>query len=93
MLKVNTIRRYGKGKMKEVLEVNSRLITTVNNLDLISSGEFLRTQKDMGLKGVRYPKNGLFYLSNKLADFIKQNNGKIFLNIRSPGSIHYGIIY
>jgi hypothetical protein len=75
-----TICIYGKGKMKEVLEVNSRLITTVNNLDLISSGEFLRTQKDMGLKGVRYPKNGLAFFSNKFSDFIIKNGGKIHLN-------------
>lgn len=75
-----TIRVYGKGKMKEVLEVNSRLITTVNNLDLISSGEFFRTQRDMGLKGVRYPKNGLTFFSNKFSDFIIKNGGKINLD-------------
>jgi hypothetical protein len=76
----DAIKKYAKGKTKLVLEVNSRLITTINNLDLISTGEVFRTQKDMRLKGVRYPKNGLSYLSNKLADFIKQNNGEIFLN-------------
>jgi len=76
----DAIKKYAKGKTKLVLEVNSRLITTVNNLDIISAGEVFRTQKDMRLKGVRYPKNGLLYLSNKLADFIKQNNGEILLN-------------
>lgn len=75
-----TIKKYAKGKTKIVLEVNSRLITTINNLDLVSAGEVFRTQKDMRLKGVRYPKNGLSNVSNKLAEFIKKNKGKIFLN-------------
>ena len=48
-----TIKKYGKGKMKIVIEVNPRLISTINNLDLISTGEVFRTQKDMKLGGVR----------------------------------------
>jgi phytoene dehydrogenase-like protein len=75
-----TIKIYGKGKMKDVLEVNSRLITTVNNLNLISTGDVFRTQKDMGMKGIRYPKNGLKYISTKLAEYIKNNKGVINLN-------------
>jgi protoporphyrinogen oxidase len=75
-----SIKKYAKGKTKTVLEVNSRLITTINNLDLVSAGEVFRTQKDMRLKGVRYPKNGLSHLSNQLAEFIKKNKGEIFLN-------------
>ncbi|MEF8848637.1 MAG: FAD-dependent oxidoreductase [Candidatus Thermoplasmatota archaeon] len=74
-----TIEKYGKGKTKTVLEVNSRLITTVNNLNQISTGEVFRTQKEMKLKGVRYPKNGLMELSKMLADFIEKKGGKIFL--------------
>ena len=75
-----TIKIYGKGKMKIVLEVNSRLITTVNNLNLISTGDVFRTQKDMGMKGIRYPKNGLICISKKLADYIRNNKGVINLN-------------
>ncbi len=75
-----TVKIYGKGKMKMVLEVNSRLITTVNNLNLISTGDVFRTQKDMGMKGIRYPKNGLSYISKKLADYIKNSKGVINLN-------------
>ena len=75
-----TIKKYGKGKMKLVLEVNPRLITTVNNLDVISTGEVFRTQKNMKLKGVRYPKNGIGNITRILADFIKQNGGEIHLN-------------
>jgi len=75
-----TIKKYGKGKMKIVLELNPRLISTINNLDLISTGEVFRTQKDMRLKGVNYPKNGLSKMSQTLADFIEKNGGKIHLN-------------
>jgi len=76
----DTVEKYGKGKMKDVLEMNPRLITTVNNLDNISTGEVFRTQKEMKLRGVRYPKNGLENVFNTLVNFIKQNGGEIFLN-------------
>jgi len=75
-----TIKKYGKGKMKTVLEVNPRLISTINNLDLISTGEVFRTQKDMKLGGVNYPKNGLLKISQTIADYIEKNGGKIHLN-------------
>jgi phytoene dehydrogenase-like protein len=75
-----TIKKYGKGKMKIVLELNPHLISTINNLDLISTGEVFRTQKDMRLQGVNYPKNGLSKMSQTLADFIEKNGGKIHLN-------------
>jgi protoporphyrinogen oxidase len=75
-----TIKKYGKGKMKAVLEVNPRLISTINNLDLISTGEVFRTQKDMRLGGVNYPKNGLLKISQTMAEYIEKNGGKIHLN-------------
>ncbi len=75
-----TIKKYGKGKMKTVLEVNPRLISTINNLDLISTGEVFRTQKDMRLGGVNYPKNGLLKISQTIADYIQKNCGVIHLN-------------
>ncbi len=76
----DTIKKYGKGKMKLVLELNPRLITTVNNLDNISTGETFRAQKKMKLRGVRYPKKGLANVCETLVDFIKKNGGKIYLN-------------
>jgi len=76
----DTIKKYGKGKMKLVLELNSRLITTVNNLDNISTGETFRTQRKMKLRGVRYPKKGLANVCETLVNFIKKNGGKIHLN-------------
>jgi phytoene dehydrogenase-like protein len=66
--------------MKAVLEVNPRLISTINNLDLISTGEVFRTQKDMRLGGVNYPKNGLLKISQTMAEYIEKNGGKIHLN-------------
>ncbi|RLF29351.1 MAG: NAD(P)/FAD-dependent oxidoreductase [Thermoplasmata archaeon] len=74
-----TIKKYGKGKMRLILEIFSRAITTVNNLNQISTGETLRAQKNL-LKGsspVGYPKNGLQNISQTLASYIRQNGGEI----------------
>ena len=83
----DTIKIYGKGKMKLVLELFSRVSSTVNNLDLISTGEMIRAQKNILNRGskmkyqtVGYPKNGLCQISKILADYIKQNDGEIHLN-------------
>lgn len=78
----DTIKKYGRGKMKLILEVFSRSITTMNNLDNISSGEMLRAQKNLykGGKLVVYPKKGLKSINEKLAKYIITNGGKINLN-------------
>ena len=77
-----TIKKYGKGKMKLILEIFSRSITTMNDLDKISTGEMFRAQKNLlkGSKPVGYPKGGLISITKKLADYIIKNGGKIFLN-------------
>ena len=74
-----TITKYGKGKMKLTLELFSRVITTVNNLDKISSGETLRAQKGLlgGSTPVGYPKQGLQSISQLLAHAITKNGGTI----------------
>lgn len=76
-----TIDKYGKGKMKLILEIFSRSITTVNNLDRISTGEMFRALKNLyrGSKPVGYPKNGLGAVHQKFADYIIKNGGKIHL--------------
>lgn len=76
-----TIRKYGKGKMKLILEIFSRSITTVNNLEKISTGEMFRSQRNLyhGSKPCGYPKNGLNSIHDKLADFIRRNGGEINL--------------
>ena len=77
-----TIRRYGKGKMKLILEIFSRSITTVNDLDRISTGEMFRAQRNLyrGSKPVGYPKKGLGSIHETLAQIIKRQGGTIHLN-------------
>jgi len=76
-----TIKRYGKGKMKLILEVFSRSITTMNNLNKISTGEMFRAQRNLykGSKPVGYPKGGLSSITQKFANYISQNGGEINL--------------
>jgi protoporphyrinogen oxidase len=74
-----TIEHYGKGKMKLVLEIFSRSISTVNNLNRISTGEMFRAQRTLlrGSKPVGYPKNGLGEIHQKLAKAITNHGGVI----------------
>jgi phytoene dehydrogenase-like protein len=74
-----TIEHYGQGKMKQVLEIFSRSISTVNNLDRISTGEMFRAQRILlkGSKPVGYPKNGLGEIHQKLAKAITSRGGII----------------
>lgn len=74
-----TIRRYGRGRMQLVLEVFSRSITTINNLDMISTGEMFRAQKNLlkGSKPVGYPKGGLVGITQKFGDYIVKDGGVI----------------
>ncbi len=82
-----TIKKYGKGKMKLVLEVFPRVITTVNNLDTISTGETFRAQKNLlqGAKPVGYPQQGLTHISDAIVQCIIQNKGTIHLNTPVSG--------
>ncbi|MBU0496609.1 MAG: FAD-dependent oxidoreductase [Candidatus Thermoplasmatota archaeon] len=77
-----TIKRYGKGKMTLILEIFSRSITTVNNLNRISTGEMFRAQKNLyrGSKPVGYPINGLNSIHSKLSSYILDHGGTIHLN-------------
>jgi hypothetical protein len=74
-----TIEHYGHGKMKLVLEIFSRSISTVNNLDRISTGEMFRAQRTLlkGSKPVGYPKNGLGEIHKKLIKAITSRGGVI----------------
>ncbi len=74
------IRKYGKGKLKLVLELFPRLITTVNDLSRISAGEtFLAQRELLGGKPVVYPHNGIGKIAKELANYLEKNGGKIFL--------------
>ncbi len=74
-----TIEHYGQGKMKLILEIFSRSISTVNNLDRISTGEMFRAQRSLlrGSKPVGYPKKGLGEIHQKLAHAITTRGGII----------------
>ena len=74
-----TINHYGRGKMKLILEIFSRSISTVNNLDNISTGEMFRAQRSLlkGSKPVGYPKKGLGIIHQKLANAILKQGGVI----------------
>jgi len=78
----DTIERYGKGKMKHILEIFSRTITTVNNLDRISTGEMIRAQRNLyrGSKPVGYPVGGLGSIHDHFKDIISDQNGYIYVN-------------
>ncbi len=74
------IKKYGKGKLKLVLELFPRLITTVNDLSRISAGEtFLAQRELLGGKPVVYPHGGIGKIAEELAKYLEKNGGKIFL--------------
>jgi protoporphyrinogen oxidase len=75
----DTIKKYGKGKMKLILEVFSRSITTMNNLDKISTGEMIRAQRNLykGSKPVGYPIGGMDSICKKFKEIIIKNGGTI----------------
>ena len=73
-----TIKKYGRGKMKLTLELFPRLITTVNDLGRISTGETFWAQRElMGPHPVSYPVDGLNSIAGKFASWIESNGGKI----------------
>jgi len=73
-----TIKKYGRGKMKLTLELFPRLITTVNDLGRISTGETFWAQRElMGPHPVSYPAGGLNSIAKKFASWIENNGGKI----------------
>jgi len=75
----DTINKYRNGKLTLTLEMFSRVITTVNNLDAISTGETLRAQKNLlsGSRAVGYPKHGLQTIYTTLAQYITSHKGSI----------------
>ncbi len=73
-----TIKKYGRGKMKLTLELFPRLITTVNNLSKISTGETFWAQRElMGSHPVSYPVGGMEHIAKKFAEWFEEHGGKI----------------
>ena len=78
-----TIKKYGKGKMKLTLYLMTSVITTSNDLSVISTGETFMAQRDLlrlyGEKAVGYPRKGSGTLAENLAKAVKKQGGKIHL--------------
>lgn len=80
-----TIEKYGKGKMKLILELLPRVTTTVNDLSKISTGESFRASQSnlrRGSSPVGYPKGGLLSITKALSDGIIKNRGEIHIGNR-----------
>ena len=78
-----TLKKFGKGKTKFVLELLPRVITTVNDLTKISTGEAFRANQlniKKGSSPVGYPVGGFESVNNALVKAIETNKGKILLN-------------
>ena len=73
-----TIQRYGTGKLTLTLELFPRLITTVNDLTRISTGDTFFAQRElMGSSPVSYPVGGIGSIGKKFAWCTAQNGGVI----------------
>ncbi len=73
-----TIQKYGKGKLTLTLELFPRLITTVNDLNRISTGDTFFAQRElMGSSPVSYPLGGIGSIGKQLAWCTEKNGGVI----------------
>jgi hypothetical protein len=73
-----TIQKYGTGKLTLTLELFPRLITTVNDLTRISTGDTFFAQRElMGSSPVSYPVGGIGSIGKQLAWCTTQNGGII----------------
>ncbi|MBS3773513.1 MAG: FAD-dependent oxidoreductase [Candidatus Thermoplasmatota archaeon] len=73
-----TIQKYGRGKMRLTLELFPRLITTVNDLQRISTGETFWAQRElMGSHPVAYPVGGIGAIAEKMAGWLRGHGGRI----------------
>ena len=76
-----TIKKYGRGKMKPVLGLLPRVITTVNDLSRIATGETFRALRNQlyGEKAVGYSREGIGTLAENFATAVKKHGGKIHI--------------
>lgn len=78
----DTIKKYGKGKMKLILELLPRVTTTVNDLSRVSTGESFRASQSNLKRGstpVGYPIGGLGTINRILMNKIVKNKSKVVL--------------
>lgn len=80
-----TLERFCKGKIKDVLGIAGKLISTINDLDSISTGESIRVLEQW-IRGARqagsYSKFGSISLSQAYANIITAKKGKINLDTK-----------
>jgi len=80
-----TLDKYCKGRIKDVLSIAGKLIATMNDLDKISTGETIRVLEQW-IRGARragsYPRNGSVALSEAFANIIRGNRGKVHLGTK-----------
>ncbi len=77
----DTLDRYCKDWIRDALETAARYISTVNDLEKISTAEVLGVMKQWGgsAKPTGFPKGGSMSLCEGLAEIIKKNDGEIHL--------------
>jgi phytoene dehydrogenase-like protein len=81
-----TIQKYGRGKLTLTLELFPRLITTVNDLTRISTGDTFFAQRElMGSSPVSYPIGGIGSIGKDLAGCTIKNGG--FIHHRGVDSV------
>lgn len=80
-----TLDKYCKGRIRDVLGIAGKLIATINDLDKISTGESIRVLEQW-IKGARqggnYPRNGSIALSQVFANIVTKNGGTINLDTK-----------
>ncbi len=76
-----TLDKYCKDWIRDALETAARYISTVNDLEKISTAEILGVMKQWGgnAKPTGYPKGGSIAVCKGLAEIIKKNGGKVHL--------------
>ncbi len=77
-----TIEKYDNPRLRSILEVFSRSISTLNDLEQISTGEMLRAQRNLyrGSAPVGYPVGGLGAINEKLASLFTRLGGRLVLD-------------
>lgn len=75
-----TLDKYCKGQIKDILGIAGKLIATMNDLDKISTSETIRVLRQWVLGARRagsYPRSGTMALSQGFANIIQRNKGNI----------------
>ncbi|MFO8110242.1 MAG: FAD-dependent oxidoreductase [Thermoplasmata archaeon] len=81
----DTLDKHTKGDIKDAVGATARYISTVNDLDIISTAEIMRVMKQWGAGGAKatgFPEQGSITLCNGLVKVIKKNGGRVHLNTK-----------